>query len=167
MPDFGTRSFESGRCQHRRGLGEMVAVQCTPSGHFMGPVTSSGTAPSIHLGISRRRKIGSASPACRRVGDRFARYTRSVARPSGSAWSTLRARMAGRSGQHRTFFLRTERAAAGNRDSDRAPTTRMPTPLRNRFVHIDFEVDVQEWCEWAIKTGIRPEVIAFIRFRSC
>lgn len=55
--------------------------------------------------------------------------------------------------------------AAGNRDSDRASTTRMPTPLRNRFVHLDFEVDVQEWSEWAIKTSIRPEVIAFIRFR--
>jgi MoxR-like ATPase len=55
--------------------------------------------------------------------------------------------------------------AAGNRDSDRAATTRMPTPLRNRFVHIDFEVDVQEWSEWAIQTGICPEVIAFIRFR--
>ena len=36
--------------------------------------------------------------------------------------------------------------AAGNRDSDRAATTRMPTPLRNRFVHLNFEVDVQEWC---------------------
>src|SRR5215469_7643811 len=55
--------------------------------------------------------------------------------------------------------------AAGNRDSDRAATTRMPTPLRNRFVHIDFEVDVQEWSEWAIKASVRPEVIAFIRFR--
>ena len=55
--------------------------------------------------------------------------------------------------------------AAGNRDSDRAATTRMPTPLRNRFVHLDFEVDVQEWSEWAIKANIRPEVIAFIRFR--
>lgn len=55
--------------------------------------------------------------------------------------------------------------AAGNRDSDRAATTRMPTPLRNRFVHLDFEVDVQEWSEWAIRTNIRPEVIAFIRFR--
>lgn len=37
----------------------------------------------------------------------------------------------------------------------------MPTPLRNRFVHLEFEVDTQEWSEWAI----RPEVIAFIRFR--
>jgi len=55
--------------------------------------------------------------------------------------------------------------AAGNRDSDRAVTTRMPTPLRNRFVHLEFEVDVQEWTEWAIGAGIRPEVIAFLRFR--
>jgi len=55
--------------------------------------------------------------------------------------------------------------AAGNRDSDRAVTTRMPTPLRNRFVHLEFEVDVQEWSEWAIRAGIRPEVIAFLRFR--
>jgi hypothetical protein len=55
--------------------------------------------------------------------------------------------------------------AAGNRESDRAVTTRMPTPLRNRFVHLDFEVDAQEWCEWAIQTGVRPEVIAFLRFR--
>ena len=55
--------------------------------------------------------------------------------------------------------------AAGNRDSDRAVTTRMPTPLRNRFVHLEFEVDMQEWCEWAIRAGIRPDLIAFLRFR--
>jgi hypothetical protein len=55
--------------------------------------------------------------------------------------------------------------AAGNRNADRAHTTRMPTPLRNRSVHLDFEVDAQEWSEWAIGAGIRPEVIAFIRFR--
>jgi hypothetical protein len=56
--------------------------------------------------------------------------------------------------------------AAGNRDGDRAVTTRMPTPLRNRFVHLEFEVDLQEWSEWAIGCGIRPEVIAFLRFRQ-
>jgi hypothetical protein len=56
--------------------------------------------------------------------------------------------------------------AAGNRDSDRAVTTRMPTPLRNRFVHLEFEVDLQDWSEWAIQSGIRPEVIAFLRFRQ-
>ena len=56
--------------------------------------------------------------------------------------------------------------AAGNRGSDRAVTTRMPTPLRNRFVHLEFEVDLQEWSEWAIQANIRPEVIAFLRFRQ-
>jgi hypothetical protein len=55
--------------------------------------------------------------------------------------------------------------AAGNRDSDRAVTSKMPTPLRNRFVHLEFEVDTQEWSEWAIRAAIRPEVIAFLRFR--
>jgi hypothetical protein len=56
--------------------------------------------------------------------------------------------------------------AAGNRDSDRAVTTKMPTPLRNRFVHLELEVDLQEWSEWAISADIRPEVIAFLRFRQ-
>ena len=56
--------------------------------------------------------------------------------------------------------------AAGNRDSDRAVTTRMPTPLRNRFVHLEFEVDLQEWSKWAIQSGVRAEVIAFLRFRQ-
>jgi hypothetical protein len=55
--------------------------------------------------------------------------------------------------------------AAGNRDGDRAVTSRMPTPLRNRFTHLTFEVDMQEWCAWAIGANIRPEVIAFIRFK--
>ncbi|HET6843504.1 MAG TPA: MoxR family ATPase [Candidatus Angelobacter sp.] len=56
--------------------------------------------------------------------------------------------------------------AAGNRDSDRGVTTRMPTPLRNRFTHLNFEVDTQEWCEWAVRSSIRPEIIAFVRFRQ-
>jgi hypothetical protein len=55
--------------------------------------------------------------------------------------------------------------AAGNRLSDRGVTHQMPTPLKNRFCHLTFEVDLQEWCEWAIRNSIRPEVIAFLRFK--
>jgi hypothetical protein len=55
--------------------------------------------------------------------------------------------------------------AAGNRQSDRGVTHQMPSPLRNRFTHLTFEVDLQEWCEWAIRNSIRPEVIAFLRFK--
>jgi hypothetical protein len=55
--------------------------------------------------------------------------------------------------------------AAGNRQSDRGVTHQMPSPLKNRFTHLTFEVDLQEWCEWAIRNSIRPEVIAFLRFK--
>jgi MoxR-like ATPase len=55
--------------------------------------------------------------------------------------------------------------AAGNREGDRAVTTRMPTPLRNRFVHLEFEIDIEEWSAWAVQAGMRAETIAFLRFR--
>ena len=55
--------------------------------------------------------------------------------------------------------------AAGNRETDRAVTHRMPSPLANRFVHIDFSVDLGEWIDWANNNAIAPEVIAFLRFR--
>ncbi|MFZ0590050.1 MAG: MoxR family ATPase [Bryobacteraceae bacterium] len=55
--------------------------------------------------------------------------------------------------------------AAGNRASDRGVHFAMARPLRNRFVHLDLEPDLQEWCEWAVKAHIRPEIIAFLRFK--
>lgn len=55
--------------------------------------------------------------------------------------------------------------AAGNREGDRAVTSKMPTALSNRFVHLDFVVDVDDWCTWAIEHELLTELIAFIRFR--
>ncbi len=55
--------------------------------------------------------------------------------------------------------------AAGNRVNDRGVVHRMPDPLADRFQHVDYEVDVQDWCQWALGAGIVPEVVAFIRFR--
>jgi hypothetical protein len=55
--------------------------------------------------------------------------------------------------------------AAGNREQDRAVSHRMPSALANRFVHIDFEVDADQWLEWARKSGISRQVRAFMRFR--
>ncbi len=54
---------------------------------------------------------------------------------------------------------------AGNREEDRAVTHRMPTPLANRFVHLDFSVDSGEWLSWAENNDITREIIDFIRFR--
>lgn len=54
---------------------------------------------------------------------------------------------------------------AGNRVGDRAVIFRMPSPLANRFVHLNFEVSLEDWVEWAVKNSIQPQVIGFINFR--
>lgn len=56
--------------------------------------------------------------------------------------------------------------AAGNRSKDRSVVNAMPAALSNRLVHIDYEVNLDEWCSWAIDNGITPGLIAFLRFRS-
>jgi MoxR-like ATPase len=55
--------------------------------------------------------------------------------------------------------------AAGNRLSDRSVVHRMPSALSDRFIHIDFEPDVDDWATWAFKNSISANTIAFIRFR--
>jgi hypothetical protein len=56
--------------------------------------------------------------------------------------------------------------AAGNRAIDRSIVNKMPAALANRFVHIDYEVDLDDWVAYAMAHGISAETIAFIRFRS-
>lgn len=55
--------------------------------------------------------------------------------------------------------------AAGNREGDRAVTYRMPSALENRFVHLELEVDSNEWIQWALAHNIRQDVVSFIRYR--
>ncbi len=31
----------------------------------------------------------------------------------------------------------------------------------NRFVHLELEADLDDWCKWAVKARVRPEIIAF------
>lgn len=55
--------------------------------------------------------------------------------------------------------------AAGNPASERGATFTMVRPLRNRFTHITIAPNMDDWCKWALLAGIRPEIIAFLRFR--
>lgn len=55
--------------------------------------------------------------------------------------------------------------AAGNPASERGVHFSMPRPLRNRFVHLDLESDLTDWCRWALRSGVRSEIIAFLRFK--
>jgi MoxR-like ATPase len=52
--------------------------------------------------------------------------------------------------------------AMGNRDTDKGVTFKMPTPIMNRFVHIEMHVDVDGWLDWAVGAQIHPHVVGFI-----
>ena len=54
--------------------------------------------------------------------------------------------------------------AAGNRDSDKGVTYRMPMPLANRFVHIEMRADFTSWQNWAVNKGIHKDVVGYLSF---
>ena len=55
--------------------------------------------------------------------------------------------------------------AAGNRQGDRGVTYAMPAPLANRFAHVEVEVDLDDWVQWAWSQGIDERLIGFLRFK--
>ena len=54
--------------------------------------------------------------------------------------------------------------AAGNRESDKGVTYRMPSPLSNRFVHQEMKVDFTSWLNWAIENNIHKDVVGYLSF---
>jgi hypothetical protein len=54
--------------------------------------------------------------------------------------------------------------AAGNRESDKGVTYRMPTPLANRFLHQEMKVDFSSYQEWAVKNKIHKDVVGYLSF---
>ena len=54
--------------------------------------------------------------------------------------------------------------AAGNRESDKGVTYRMPTPLANRFIHGEMRVDFESWQEWAVLNNEHKDVVGYITF---
>lgn len=55
--------------------------------------------------------------------------------------------------------------STGNRKTDRAGANRVLGHLRNRETVLEFETDLNDSTQWMIDHQVKPEVIAFIRFR--
>ena len=55
--------------------------------------------------------------------------------------------------------------AAGNRQTDRAIVNKMGSALVSRMIHLDYEMDHNDWNDWALDNDIHPIVLAFYRFR--
>ena len=54
--------------------------------------------------------------------------------------------------------------AAGNRETDKGVTYRMPKPLENRFVHFELRVEFSDWLDWAVDHNINPDIIGYLSF---
>lgn len=52
--------------------------------------------------------------------------------------------------------------AAGNRESDRGVVYRMPSPLANRFVHLEMTTDFEDWQTWALENNLDAEVVGYV-----
>lgn len=55
--------------------------------------------------------------------------------------------------------------ATGNRAQDRAGANRILGHLSNRMTRVELEASLDDWTQWALGAGVKPEVVAFIRFR--
>ena len=54
--------------------------------------------------------------------------------------------------------------AAGNRETDKGVTYRMPAPLANRFLHLELRCDFEDWQEWAVKNQVHEQVVGYVGF---
>jgi hypothetical protein len=54
--------------------------------------------------------------------------------------------------------------AAGNRDGDKGVTYRMPSPLANRFLHLELRTDFEDWQNWATANRVHEQVVGYLGF---
>ncbi|MFX0092909.1 MAG: AAA family ATPase [Candidatus Hodarchaeota archaeon] len=56
--------------------------------------------------------------------------------------------------------------AAGNRIEDRAHVNELPSPLANRFVHINMDPPpIDQWIKWATDNSIDERIMGFLQWR--
>lgn len=54
--------------------------------------------------------------------------------------------------------------AAGNRETDKGVTYRMPAPLANRFLHLELKTNYDDWLMWATDNRLHEQVVGYIGF---
>jgi hypothetical protein len=54
--------------------------------------------------------------------------------------------------------------AAGNRETDKGVTYRMPAPLAKRLLHLELKHNFDDWLQWATDNKISDQVVGYIGF---
>lgn len=52
--------------------------------------------------------------------------------------------------------------AMGNRETDKGIAFPMPSPLGNRFTHVEMVTNFEDWQEWAVTAGVHPAVVGYL-----
>lgn len=52
--------------------------------------------------------------------------------------------------------------AMGNRETDKGIAFPMPTPLANRFTHVEMVHNFEDWQDWAVGHGVHPAVVGYL-----
>ena len=55
--------------------------------------------------------------------------------------------------------------ATGNRTKDKAGAGRVVSQLGNRLCHLEMEAHLDDWCEWALTSGLDVMTVSFLRFK--
>ena len=68
-------------------------------------------------------------------------------------------------GQHK-IHPKLVMACAGNLTTDKAIVNRLSTAMQSRLIHLNLEVNLEDWLDWAITSNIDYRVTSFIQFRT-
>lgn len=55
--------------------------------------------------------------------------------------------------------------ATGNRAGDKSGAKKLLKHLEDRVTEVELEASLDDWVQWALANGVKPEVIAFLRWR--
>lgn len=78
-----------------------------------------------------------------------------------AAYKILLDRMVGQNKLHEHVY----QMAAGNKSTDGAIVNKMSTALQSRMCHLELEVSVKDWVDWALDNNIDHRVVSFINFK--
>jgi len=56
--------------------------------------------------------------------------------------------------------------STGNRREDAAGSNRVLTHLRNRETVMSLETHIDDWRQWALEAGVKPEIVSFISYKT-
>jgi len=78
-----------------------------------------------------------------------------------AAYKLVLDRMVGAYALHKNVAI----MCAGNLETDNAIVQPMSTALQSRLIHMELEIDAEEWVNWAAEAGINHQIVDYVKFK--